>query len=105
MHQGRYRIVLAAISTLDIGRDIERATSGWIESDAEPGIRKNAMSGWTSETANGNMLDSETYTARVQEVSKALGFYIPGHRFDNGWKPALPHQVGKFNACHIVCSH
>ena len=105
MHEGKDRIVLAEISRITIGRNIERATSGWINSDAVPGIRMSAMSGWTQEASHGDhLLDSEDYTARVFKTAALLKVHLPSHRWDNGWKPALPHQQGRFNACHIVCA-
>lgn len=101
LYDGQFRVLFSVQSITDFGRRLENATAGWIESDAEAGIRKNAISGWKDTTGSPDILNSEAYTTRVLKLAEKMSFTIPRHRFDNGWKPVLPHQFGRFNACHI----
>jgi hypothetical protein len=101
LYQGPFRILFSVDSITHFGRPLGDSTSGWIESDAEAGIRKNAISGWKNTSRSANILNSAVYTAHVLKVAEEISFSIPRHRFDNGWDPALPHQFGRFNACHI----
>jgi hypothetical protein len=101
LYEGQFRVLYSVVSITDYGRHLGSSTSGWIESDNEPGIRKNAISGWKRGSGIVDILNSEVYTAHVLKVAEEISFSIPRHRFDNGWNPALPHQFGRFNACHI----
>lgn len=101
LYEGQLRVLYSVESITDFGRALENATTGWIESDAEAGIRKNAISGWKKTSSSTSILNSAVYTAHVLKVAEEISFCLPRHRFDNGWNPALPHQFGRFNACHI----
>ncbi|KAK0738272.1 hypothetical protein B0T18DRAFT_394590 [Schizothecium vesticola] len=101
LYEGQFRVLFSVEFIKDFGRPLNNSTTGWIESDAEPGIRKNAISGWKRGSGNVDILNSELYTAHVFKVSEDISFYIEPHKFDNNFKRALPHQVGRFNASHI----
>lgn len=103
LYDGQFRVLFSVQSIMDFGRPLNNATTGWIQSDAEPGFRKHAISGWRPGSGNHDILDSAVYKESVFKTAEDISFYIPGHRFDNNWKVALEHHVGRFNACHVVC--
>ncbi|KAK1835148.1 hypothetical protein QBC39DRAFT_171587 [Podospora conica] len=98
LQHGKMLITFGVMSILYVGADISGKTSGWIQSDAEPGVRKTSISGWKRLQG---ILDSEVYTAMVKTTADEIGFSLPGDPRDNNLKEALPHQVGRCQACHI----
>ncbi|KAK0623664.1 hypothetical protein B0T14DRAFT_602205, partial [Immersiella caudata] len=96
------QIVIGRIETFDMGSAINRSTCGFIRSEALPGIRMTAMSGWSGTPKSTLALDPVKYTQLVREVAAQLGFVLPADRWDNGNRgPPTAEQIGRFRACHI----
>lgn len=86
--------------------DLIAATSGFISSMREPGIKQVAISGWVSNDGRSPMvLDNERYTQLVRDVARFHNFKLTKSMRDNGSYAPLPEHRGRFAACHIVGSH
>jgi hypothetical protein len=97
------QIIIGNIETFDMGSAIHRSTCGFIRSEALPGIRMTAMSGWSGSPRSNLALNPVKYTQLVREVAAQLGFVLPADRWDNGNRgPPTAEQIGRFRACHIV---
>ncbi|KAK4138138.1 hypothetical protein BT67DRAFT_369462, partial [Trichocladium antarcticum] len=94
--------VLRPDAAFKIARNgLERATTGFIVSAANPKVKVAAVSGWQPNGARGlNVLDSPKYTGLVQEVAEFLGFKLTSSQRDNNGK-ILDEHKGRFVASHV----
>lgn len=96
--------ILKPDSTFKVAKtNLERATAGYIVSEAKPGVKTAAASGWqVNEMRGGNVLDNAKYLGLVQDFAKVLKFRLIRSARDNNGKP-LPEHSGRFVASHAVC--
>ena len=72
-------------------------------SELDPGIRMVSLSGWVStKDMSPWVLNPEKYTNLVREVSTRYGFNLLAHKFDNGYKKAVPEHRGRYRASEVV---
>lgn len=102
-HRGRLMILQADKSFKIAKQGLERATTGFIVSATQPGVKFSAVSGWQPNKTRGvDVLDNTKYTQLVRDVAQLLGFQL-GKSFRDRNGHAFPEDQGRFFASHVVC--